>query len=199
VETECFDKPVWTLSTLAREVRDLPPHLARVACTAAGRPISNALRERIMLAVAAENRCPYCQLAHGAIGQSAGLTEAEVASILAGRDDPSVGDPAERTALAFARDLARRDFAGRDEHLWGAMAEHYTDEQRAAIESSARVMNFANRFGNTFDATRERITGRCEDTAAGGLDMAVLSSLFVAVAAAVAPAIGLLLLKQRAL
>jgi AhpD family alkylhydroperoxidase len=196
--TECFDKPVWTLRSVVQELGRLPPHVARVARTAAGRPISSALRERIMLAVAAENRCIYCQLAHGAFGQSAGLAEAEVASILAGRDDPSVGEPAERAALAYARDRARRDFASRDEALWAALSAHYSDEQREAIESTARVMNFANRFGNTFDAARERVAGRCEETVASGVDMAVLSAVFLAAASTVAPMVGLLMLKHRA-
>ena len=195
---ECFDKPVWTVRTALRELARLPPHLGRVACTSVGWPISSALRERIMLAVAAENQCVYCQLAHSAFGQSAGLSDTEVASILAGMDTAGAAGPAEAAALAYARDLARRDFASRSEPLWAALLEHYSPRQREAIDSTARVMNFANRFGNTFDAARARLAGRCEETGATRLDLAIVSSVFVAAAAVVAPAVGFLRLRHRA-
>ena len=78
---ECFDKPVWTLDALARECLGLPPHLLRVALSGLGWPISNALRERVMLAVAAENRCQYCQLAHETFGRAAGLSPEEIHEI----------------------------------------------------------------------------------------------------------------------
>jgi AhpD family alkylhydroperoxidase len=187
----CADKPIWTLRNLARVLPELPGHLRRVAPTLFGRPISNALRERIMLAVAAENRCRYCQIAHSVMGEAAGESPAEVATILAG-DDTGLG-AREALALAFARNLARRGFASRDEALWERLREHFSAEERDAIESTAHAMNFANRFGNTFDAALARWRG--EPRAAGDaslLDLAVVSSVFVAAAAVVAPAVGAL-------
>jgi AhpD family alkylhydroperoxidase len=184
-------KPIWTLRRLARVLPDLPGHLGRVAPTILGRPITNALRERVMLAVAAENRCRYCQIAHGVMGEAAGESRAEVATILAG--DDSGLEPREALALAFARDLARRGFASRDEALWARLGEQFSAEERDAIESTAHVMNFANRFGNTFDAALSRLGG--EPTAAADaslLDLAVVSGVFVGAAAVVAPVIGAL-------
>jgi AhpD family alkylhydroperoxidase len=188
--SECFNKPIWTLPALTREIREIPGHLWRVLPTLLGRPIDARLRERIMLAVAGENRCVYCQAAHGALGRAAGLSRQEVSAIVAGVD--AGHGERESLALAFARDLARRGFASRDDVLWEALGRHFTDEEREAIEATARVMNFANRFGNTFDAARARLAGRCEHTGASALDLAVVSAVFGASAVLAPPLLGVL-------
>ena len=193
--TDCYDKPVLTLSSLLAQLPGVPLHLARVAPTAVGYPISSALRERIMLAVTAVNRCFYCRVAHTTFGRSAGLSDLEIESILQGADPD--GDPGEELAVSYARDLARRGFASRDEALYARLADHFSPAEQAAIDSSARVINLANRFGNTFDAARERLAGRCEQTEADGMDMTLLSGLFVTGAALVAPLVGALMLAHK--
>jgi AhpD family alkylhydroperoxidase len=157
VDRACNDKPVWTLRTLLAALPAVPGDLLRVAPTLAGRSIGNALRERLMLAVAAENRCRYCKAAHGAFGRLAGLTPAEVEAIL---DDREFADrpEGERLAVAYVRDLARRGFASRDEALRRRLAEHGYEPE--VIEATARLMNLANRAGNTFDAGLCRLLGR---------------------------------------
>jgi len=184
----CSGRPIWTLRDLARVLPELPGHLARVAPTLLGRPISNVLRERVMLAVAAENRCSYCQIAHSVMSEAAGESPERVATILAGDDEGL--DDREALALAFARDLARRGFASRDPDLWTRLGQCFSDAERAAIESTAHAMNFANRFGNTFDEALGRLGG--EPGQAGALDYAVISTIFVGAAAVVAPVVGAL-------
>jgi AhpD family alkylhydroperoxidase len=186
----CTGRPIWTLRALARVLPDLPGHLARVAPTLLGRPISNALRERVMLAVAAENCCRYCQIAHSVMGEAAGDSPERVATILAGDDEGL--DDREALALAFARDLARRGFASRDEALWARLGEHFSDAERDAVEATAHAMNFANRFGNTFDEALARCRGEEAAAAASPLDLAVVSTVFLGAAAVVAPAVGAL-------
>jgi AhpD family alkylhydroperoxidase len=192
---ECYDKPVWTLGRLTDALTGLPGHLARVAPSLSGRVLSNELRERIMLAVAAENRCGYCQQAHDAIGRAVGLTPEELEAIALGADD--VFDARTQAALGFARDLARRNFDSRDEDLYQALLEHFSPAQAAAVEATAHLMNFFNRFGNTFDAARARLSGRCATTRASVMDLAVVSSIFVAVAPWVALPIGALQTANR--
>ena len=148
-----------------------------------------------MLAVTAENRCFSCTVAHTTFGRSAGLTDGEIESILGGASPEE--DPGEELALAYVRDLARRGFESRDEALHDRLAEYFSPEEQAAIDSSARVINLANRFGNTFDAARERLAGRCEETEAGGVDMTVLSGLFVTGATLVAPLVGALMMANK--
>ncbi len=187
----CYDKPTWTLGALASTLPELPTHLLRVAPTYVDRPISGALRERIMLVVAAENRCWYCQTAHTTFGHAEGVSREEVEGILGGQEEDLTLPAEERAALAFARDLARRQFASKDRVLWDGLLAHFTDQQRRVIYSCAAVMNLANRFGNTFDAARERLAGRCTRVEASALDQAVLSAVFLPAAAAVTPVVGL--------
>jgi AhpD family alkylhydroperoxidase len=189
--TDACDKPIWTVRTLAAALPDLPGHLRRVLPTLAGRPISQAFRERLMLAVAAENRCWYCQTAHRLFGAAAGVPLAQAARLLRGEDDDL--PERERLALGFVRDLARRGFRSRDEALWEELGAHWSDAERAAIESTAHVMNLANRFGNTFDAARARAIGRCREGAgarAGLAELALGAALFVPGALAALPAVG---------
>jgi len=141
-----------------------------------------------MLAVAAENRCWYCQTAHSAFGRAEGISAGQVERILAG-DDEGLGQ-GDRLAVAFARDLARRQFRSRDEGLYAELLSHFTEAQRASIESTAQVMNMANRMGNTFDAARARLAGRCLEVEASPLDQAIISGIFLPGAAMVAPLVG---------
>jgi AhpD family alkylhydroperoxidase len=184
----CYDKPTWTLAGLARVLPELPRHLGNVLPTVADHPITGRLREKIMLAVAAENRCVYCQVAHAAFGRSAGLPEDEIRAVLAGEDG---ADATEALALAYARDLARRGFASRDERLRERLAEVLGAPARDAVESSAHVMNLANRFGNTFDAGLAALRGQCVQPPLGTLDVAVISACFLAAAAVVSPVVAI--------
>ncbi len=195
-ESGCYDKPVLTLGALLGQLPGMPAHLVRVAATSVGYPIPGPLRERIMLAVTAVNRCFYCRVAHTAFARSEGLADGEIQDILSGLDPAE--DLGESAALAYVRDLAHRGFASRDETLWEELTRHFTAQQCSAIDSSARVINVANRFGNTFDAARERLNGGCEQTGISAVDLTVVSSLFAAGAALVSPVVGALMVLQKA-
>jgi AhpD family alkylhydroperoxidase len=187
---DCIEKPVWTLDRLASTLARMPSHLTRVLPSLAGQVLSNELRERVMLAVAAENRCRYCMVAHTELGLAAGLSRAEIERIFAG--DDAGFDASTRAALGFSRDLVRRDFRSRSESLYEELLEHHSANQAAAIEAAAHLMNFFNRFGNTFDMGLAKISGRCETLEASWLDLAAVSSVFLSVAPWVAGPIAML-------
>ncbi len=189
------NKPVWTLRRLVNVLPTMPAHLRRLTPTPWNRPISDRLRETLMLAVAAENRCWYCQTAHGVFGRATGLSEREVSALLAGDDVCFPED--HQVALAFVRDLARRGFESQSDELRRALTERFSRAQCEAIEATAHVMNFANRFGNTFDAARNRLLGRPDCSGATSVDLALVSSLFVPAALAVAPWVGTLMVAQH--
>jgi AhpD family alkylhydroperoxidase len=194
---ECYDKPIWTLTDLAGVLPTMPLHLVRTFPTLFNFPISGRFRERIMLAVAAENRCWYCQTAHSALGRALGLTRDEIEAVLAGHDRDMNED--EALALAYARDLARRGFTSRSQSLRRDLLERFSPVQVRAIESTAHVMNLANRFGNTFDAARTRITGGCDKTGAGILDLAALSAGFLWGASLAGPVVAAIMIYNRIL
>jgi AhpD family alkylhydroperoxidase len=192
---ECYDKPIWTLSDLAGTLPSMPLHLVRTFPTLFNFPISGRFREKIMLAVAAENRCWYCQTTHRTLGRALGLRRGEIEAVLAGRDEGM--DEDEALALAYARDLARRGFRSRSEPLRRGLLERFTPVQVRAIESTAQVMNLANRFGNTFDAARTRLLGGCEKTGAGVLDLAAGSAGFLWGACLAGPFVAGLMIYQK--
>jgi 4-carboxymuconolactone decarboxylase len=63
-------------------------------------------RELVILIVAAHWSSAFEQQAHEAAGRLAGLSEAEMAAVRAGRE-PDLADPAERAAVRAARALVR--------------------------------------------------------------------------------------------
>ncbi len=146
----CDHGPAWTPGGFVAELPRMPRQLFLVAGTVVDRPISNELRERLMLAVARENRCRHCMAAHARLGAASGIPHAEINAILDGTWKGNA--PREAAALAYVRDLARREFEGRDEGLWSALDDYFTHPEKDAIQASASVMNFANRFMNGVDA-----------------------------------------------
>jgi AhpD family alkylhydroperoxidase len=189
-EQDCFDKPIWTLRELASAAARVPAHARAALPTLFGRPLSNADRERIMLAVAAENRCRYCEAAHAAAARAAGVDDETVARLLE-RAEPAIPET-ERLVLDYVRDLARRGFRSHDPELRRQLAERLSDRELAAVDGTAHLMNFANRFGNTFDAALERARGRCERTAASWPELLLVSLGFAIGSGLVGPILGTL-------
>ncbi len=191
----CFKKPVWTLSELARSLPSMTGHALRTLPTIINMPISARLRERIMLAVAAENRCRYCRIAHATFAEALDMSQGEISDIIKGGHEGL--SECDAMALAYVRDLAMRNFKSKDTSLRKKLHDCFTREQVNAIESSAIVMNFANRFGNTFDAALETATGGCDDSGAGLLDKLTVSTVFVGAASIVSPLVGALMMVNR--
>jgi AhpD family alkylhydroperoxidase len=151
-------------------------------------------RERIMLAVATQNRCRYCRAVHTALAKIAGLSRKEIADL--SREAPERQPPVESTlskedlVVEYVRDLARRGFKGRNQELWEELARHFSSQEREVLESVAHVMNFANRFGNTFDAFLARVKGRCERQELPWIDLVLISAGFLMVLPVVGPVLG---------
>ena len=78
-------------------------------------------RELAILIVAAHWSSAFEQHAHEAAGRLAGLSEAEMAAVRAGRE-PDLADPAERAAVRAARALVRAGDLD-DEEYAGTVAE----------------------------------------------------------------------------
>lgn len=74
------------LGTLANSQVALQSYLGLSDILGKGR-LNPKQREAIALIVAQENGCKYCLSAHTAIGQSVGLSQADILSVRAGRSD----------------------------------------------------------------------------------------------------------------
>ena len=86
---------------------------------------------------------PFCIASNLPGARKAGITEEEIKALETGNDE--IFAPAERAALAYARELTRTAHAEgtRDE-----LRAHYTDEQIVEITLVIGISNLTNRFNN---------------------------------------------------
>jgi len=98
------------------------------------------LREQIALVVGEENGCGYCLAAHTALGQQAGLSEADTcdARRAVARDDK------ERAALEFARKIVHDRGSVSDEDVHRIRQAGYADGEVVEIVAHVALNIFTN-------------------------------------------------------
>ncbi|MDY0815064.1 carboxymuconolactone decarboxylase family protein [Kitasatospora purpeofusca] len=109
-------------------------------------PLPAATQELVALRVSQINGCAFCIDMHTKDAAAAGETAVRLNLVAAWRE-ATVYTEAERAALALAEEGTRvADGAGgvRDE-IWAKAAEHYDEEQLAALVMVISFMNLANR------------------------------------------------------
>ena len=110
--------------------------------------VSDAFRERLMLAVTQVNACRYCSRFHTQEALKAGLSPTETRAILEG--DLQVAPAEELPALLYAQHWAESD--GRpDPAARHRLLAIYGDDQVAAIETVLTMIRLGNLAGNTAD------------------------------------------------
>lgn len=127
---------------------DFLAHVGDLWRAAAGKRLSRAFAEEIMLSVTQVNDCRYCRFAHTRLALKAGIPEEDLLKILQG----SLGQsPQERVqALAFARHYA--ESGGRPQAgAWRSLVAFYGQETARDILATTRAIHYANLLGNTFD------------------------------------------------
>ncbi|MCX5868469.1 MAG: carboxymuconolactone decarboxylase family protein [Proteobacteria bacterium] len=118
-----------------------------------------AFREKVCLTVTWANRCRACMAVHSRWGKSAGVKEEEISDleIL----DPAKFEHREWVALMYARDYILFDGRIPDEEITREYKKLYSEKERADILAMIKMMDFSNRFNNTWDRRRveSRISG----------------------------------------
>jgi uncharacterized peroxidase-related enzyme len=105
--------------------------------------VDRRTKELVYLTVSYANRCAFCTASHVATGRKAGITEDELKTLEAGRDDGF--SEGERAAIHYARELTRTaDVRETRQNL----RAHFNDEQTVEITMVAAMANFTNRFNN---------------------------------------------------
>lgn len=140
------------------------------------RELDPRFRETLMLAIARMNDSKYCSWAHHEWAAIEGVSDQELAQIE--NLDPSHFDKRTWLALSFVRELVAARFGPLPKALMQKMTAAYSPEEIEEITLVAKVMDFANRTSNTFDALTSRMGGR-PSTAGRLLDEAVMSAAFV--------------------
>lgn len=112
--------------------------------------------ERIMLAVTEVNGCELCSFAHTRFALEAGLSDAEVRSLLGG---VSEGVPDHQVAaIAFAQHYA--DTRGHPDALaWQDVVDVYGEEEVLGVLAAVRIMMWGNAVGIPMSSLRSRLNG----------------------------------------
>ncbi|MDY6846348.1 MAG: carboxymuconolactone decarboxylase family protein [Chloroflexota bacterium] len=117
--------------------------------------ISDAFRERIMLAVTEVNGCRYCQYAHAKMALDSGLSKKEIDDLSAGvfHNCPSEEVP----ALLYAQHWAERNGQPSPETRQ-EVVDIYDETMVETMELAMRMIRIGNLLGNTWDYVLFRLS-----------------------------------------
>jgi AhpD family alkylhydroperoxidase len=175
--------PVTDVGGLVRQALGLARVGARFPEIMTGRRLEPRVREAVMVAISADNRCRYCSFIHREWALREGLAREHMDEILA--RDYRTADTDLWTSVEYARELAAVDFGPLPEARAVFYDRRIPLDLRQDIEAVARAITLANRVGNTFDALLERTSGR-PLPGSRPVDEAVVSAAFLAIAPLVA-------------
>jgi AhpD family alkylhydroperoxidase len=117
--------------------------------------LSEAFRERLMLAVISVYGCRYCSWAHAREALRSGVTKEEIGRLLKGSIDSC--PEGEAVALLYAQHWADSDMKPDPEAI-NRLLETYGIERADAINLVLRMIRVGNLTGNTWDAFLARIS-----------------------------------------
>jgi len=118
--------------------------------------LSPAFRERLMLVVTEVNGCRYCRRYHASEALKEGITDTELAELLAGQI-PTDSPEEEIPAMIYARYWAESDSQPASENVQ-ELIDVYGEEKTAAIHVVLRMIRMGNLMGNTADYILYRLT-----------------------------------------
>ncbi|MEA1976381.1 MAG: carboxymuconolactone decarboxylase family protein [Chloroflexota bacterium] len=118
--------------------------------------LSPAFRERLMLVVTEVNGCRYCRTFHASEALKEGITDTELAELLAGQI-PTDTPEEEIPAMIYARSWAENDAQPASENVQ-ELIDFYGEEKAAAIHIVLRMIRMGNLMGNTADYLLYRFT-----------------------------------------
>lgn len=149
-----FNKRIYTVAGYRQAIYEMFDHLDELRAAARSGRVSKPFAERIMLAVTQVNGCRYCHYGHARAALKAGVTPAEIESLVAGEFDQL--PPEELVALLFAQHYA--ESAGRpDPEAWQKVVDTYGPAGAQDIMAYIRMITMGNLMGNTLDAFLSRL------------------------------------------
>jgi AhpD family alkylhydroperoxidase len=118
--------------------------------------LSPVFRERLMLVVTEVNGCRYCRTFHASEALKEGITDTELAELLAGQI-PTDTPEEEIPAMIYTRYWAESDAQPAPENVQ-ELIDVYGAEKAAAIHVVLRMIRMGNLMGNTADYILYRLT-----------------------------------------
>ncbi|MFD0363830.1 carboxymuconolactone decarboxylase family protein [Nocardia sp. GCM10030253] len=112
--------------------------------------LSIELLELVALRASQINGCSACVSSHLATGRKSSVSDDKLFAVAAWRESDEFSE-AERAALALtevATRLADKSGDGVPDEIWDAVADHYDENQLAALVLNISIANFFNRVNN---------------------------------------------------
>jgi len=118
--------------------------------------VSNALREKLMVAVSGVMACKYCTWLHSEMALTHGVDADEIQKLLS----LEIGDFPEDEAIALAFAQHYSEMGGHpQEKAKERLYQYYGRKKAKYIESYIQIIYFGNLSGNTVDAFLDRLKG----------------------------------------
>ena len=149
-----FDKRYYTPRSFIRDLRELLACRSEIREAASSGRVSRAFVEKIMMAVTAVNQCRYCARYHTRLALAEGISQDEIARILALELDEF--PPEEAVALAFAQHWAETE-GHPDPETERRFHETYGPQVSADIMNWIQLITMGNLLGNSWDALLYRV------------------------------------------
>jgi AhpD family alkylhydroperoxidase len=121
-------------------LKNFPPLYSAVVGPGA---VPRRVKVLVYLACSYANTCPFCVASNLPSARKAGITEDEIHAVET--ENNEAFPPAERTAIAYARELTRTAHANSTTE---ELRAHYNDEQIVEITLVIGISNLTNRFNN---------------------------------------------------
>ena len=147
----CHGARTYTVAQYTRDALWLARRSGQIGRIWFGGRVDPELREKAMLAVARANGCRFCTYAHSQWALAVGVSDAELAALEGMNEDDF--DRGTWLVIAYSRDRAVAEFRPTEGYGYApALVERHGQQLLDDIECVARLMTFANRTMNTFDA-----------------------------------------------
>ena len=117
--------------------------------------VSEAFRERLMMAVTAVNGCRYCSYFHARQALSSGISTEEITAIT--RSEFGACPAEEQAAIVYAQHWAEMNAQPEPAVRENVLAV-YGAEKMDAIEMALRMIRMGNLMGNSFDKVLFRLS-----------------------------------------
>ncbi|MFI7615602.1 carboxymuconolactone decarboxylase family protein [Nonomuraea terrae] len=117
-------------------------------------PLPPSLLHLVNLRASQINGCVYCVDLHSSDAKRAGESDARLHAVAVWREAPFF-DGRERAALAFTEAATRLSTGDITDEVWQETADHFTQEELAALVMAVAAINAWNRIGVAIRTTPE--------------------------------------------
>jgi AhpD family alkylhydroperoxidase len=171
-----FTKPTITPLGFLRDVAAIAAERSVFSKVWVKRELDPAFRETLMVAIARMNDSKYCSWAHHEWALIEGVSEQQLSDVE--KQLTTRFDARTKAALRYVQELVAHRFGKVSAEVSSEMSRHFSNEEIEEVKLVAKVMDFANRSSNTFDAFVSRLAGK--PSANGRLmDELIMSAAFV--------------------